>query len=409
MLGKLFNNKPVTIVMAFFISVILWFYVAGVYNPDTSDTFRNVQVVVEYTGSVPESMNLVPTDDTIQMVDVKVNGPRVLLATMAKEKIVAKADLSAVNKVGSYPIPIDIKFPPGQQIELVSVEPQNITMNFDLKSTVVVPVKVDVTGKVNDKLLVGTIQTTPQQITVTGPESILKTIENAVTTIDVSDITTTQEIKTSFILTDKDNNQINMSSITTDFETVNITVPILLEKEIPLLVDLINASGGSDAGFADIKITPKTITISGSEDAINAVNNVYLGKIDTSKIIKSKSETFPVILPNDVNNVNKIVDVKVTVSLKEFVTKSLTIRNIEIRNSPPGRTVSTVTKSVTIKLRGLPADISAITADQIKAVIDLQNSETISKGRITRQLTFELPTGVNVGVNGAYDAIINVK
>lgn len=407
MFTKVLNNKFFSILLSVLIAIGLWFYVTGVYNPDTSEVFKGVQVVVEYKGSVPDKMGLVPTDTTIATVDVKVNGPRVLLATMTKDKIVAKADLTAVNKTGSYQIPVEITLP-SDQLNLVSKDPQNIPLNFDKKATVQVPVKVNITGKINDNLLVGSVSSAPQEITVTGPESVLKTIKYALADVDVTNITASKETKTSFMLVNDKLKQVKMASITTDFDTVNVSIPILFNKKIPLSVELINTSGGNDSKYAEVKIAPESISLAGSEEVLNEINNINIGQIDTSKIVKNTTQTFDLVLPNNVNNVNDIKSAKVTVTFKDIITNSLTVNNITIRNAPANKKVTALTTSVSVKVRGLSADISSLTGSQINAVIDLEGA-AIAKGNLTVPLTFELPKGINAGVVGSYSAIISVK
>ena len=97
-----------------------------------------------------------------------------------------------------------------------------------------------------------------------------------------------------------------------------------------------------------------------------------------------------------------------TASINDVVTKTFEIKNIVINNAPPNKTVKLLTNSITIKVRGLAADLGAVNPDNIIAAIDLVGTNN-NAGRFTVPVKFEIPQGINAGVSGEYTAVISVK
>lgn len=388
-------------------AVVIWFYVAGIESPETTKIFKDITLNVSTTGTEAETNGLMLLKGAPKTVNVELTGSRSDLATFNRANITAKIDFNAITAAGTYTLPVNVVLP-DNRLSVSSVSPGKIDVTFSVKKTVSVNVKVNVTGNVSDNYIADTPRAYPTSISVTGPEELVDTIANASVSVDVTKATETIVKKSVYTLLDANGNEVSTDNITTDVEKVSVTCPVLFSKSVPTSITIINSSGGADSKFATVTIEPKSITIAGTADELSSVNSIELGKIDMAEIANDGIEKdFELSLPNGIKSLDTIQKIHVKVTYPEIVTKEFDVTNFSIINTSSDKTASPVSSSVKVTVRGLAADIAALTSDNIKAVVDL--TDVSSTGRIRHAVTFEFPADSNVGAYGVYTALIRIS
>ncbi|MBE6903203.1 MAG: hypothetical protein E7480_01175 [Ruminococcaceae bacterium] len=405
---SLFNTNKFLYAISVLCAIIVWLYVSGVENPDTTKTFSDIPLDVEITGTEAETNGLMLLKGAPKTVSVVLSGSRSDLATYSRSNIKASVDFNSVTKSGTFTMPVTIDLTT-EKIKVSSVSPSNLELTFAVKKTASVDVKVIVNGKVSENYIADTPRAYPSAISVTGPENIIDTIASANVNVDIGGAKETVVRKNEFTLVDKDGNEIDTTNITTDVEVVSVTCPVLLSKSVPLSVSIINSSGGYDSKFAIIETEPQNIIIGAAEDILSAINSIELGVIDMAEILTTDGiqKEFDLSLPNGAKAFDAPSKVTVKVSYPELVTKTFTVKKFSVINSPSGKTITPVTSSIKVTVRGLAADITALTDDDITAVIDMTDST--SSGNIQKAVTFEFSNEANVSVQGKYTALVRVK
>jgi YbbR domain-containing protein len=155
------------------IACLLWLLVAGERVVE-----RVLRAPVEFQ-NLPAGLELVgiPPDT----VEVRLRGSSGALSRIASGDMAAVLDLRTARPGRRlfHVTPTQITVPYG--IEVVQVGPSTLTVEFEMTGFRTVPISPVIEGRPADGFEVTKVTTEPQTIEVTGPESALKRLENAVT------------------------------------------------------------------------------------------------------------------------------------------------------------------------------------------------------------------------------------
>ena len=155
------------------IACLLWLLVAGERVVE-----RVLRAPVEFQ-NLPAGLELVgiPPDT----VEVRLRGSSGALSRMASGDMAAVLDLRTARPGRRlfHVTATQINVPYG--IEVVQVGPSTLTMEFEMTGFRTVPIEAVIEGKPADGFEVTKVTTEPQRVEVTGPESALKRLQNAVT------------------------------------------------------------------------------------------------------------------------------------------------------------------------------------------------------------------------------------
>ena len=155
------------------IACLLWLLVAGERVVE-----RVLRAPVEFQ-NLPAGLELVgiPPDT----VEVRLRGSSGALSRIAAGDMAAVLDLRTARPGRRlfHVTPSQITVPYG--IEVVQVGPSTLTVEFEMTGFRVVPVEPVVEGKPADGFEVTKVTSDPPTVEVTGPESALKRLANAVT------------------------------------------------------------------------------------------------------------------------------------------------------------------------------------------------------------------------------------
>ncbi len=156
-------------VLSLVIAVGMWFFV----NAAERDTEAEYPIPVRLLDQ-PSSLLLV--SPRIETVDLRVSGPRTLLARIEGGDLTIDIDLTRVRPgATTFRLrPNSLALPRG--VVPVRITPSEITLEFAKIESKRVPVQLAVGGRPGD-LLITESKVTPAQISITGPERLVREIE----------------------------------------------------------------------------------------------------------------------------------------------------------------------------------------------------------------------------------------
>lgn len=407
--SKLSNNNTVLFCVSLLIACVLWFYVNGYYNPEDTININDIPVTVNFEGSIPDENGLTVLDHDDRSVDIKVTGPRVYLSTLRKDSVEVTVDMDAVTAAGSYSLPINIELPNSDKLQITEQSVYNVNFVFDKEATKNVPVEVVTVGSLKDDYMLGTVTVSPATVNLTGPATLLDTIEKIPVEVNVSPFTITQTVKKDIVIADKNGDEIANTRLVKDFDTVSVNLPVYKVKEVPVTVALVNSSGGSDEAIIKTEISPKTVRVAANEADLQEYNQLILGTIDTAQYDSASVINFDIISPSGITIIDDVSKVTVKLSFESFHTASFTIPSTKISfsNVPKGINPS-ASGSITVKLRGIPSQIDSLKSDAIRANVDM-GTVTATDGSVTLPVTFTVNDIDNVGVIGKYTVNVNLN
>lgn len=411
---KLTDSRWFYILVSILMAFVLWVYVGKEANPIATGTIRNVQVV--FSGlDVLEERGLMISDGASQTVSLNIQARREVFKRLSQGDVTVTVDVSGITEPGEQSIPITtriISYPRSitstDAIDLRYTSPAAVDFTVSRWETKEVDVLAVFEGSVAEGYQRGEITVTPQRISVSGPEELVEQVDHAQVTIAQEGLTETYSEQCSYSLVDLDGGVVSSSNLKTDPESVLVTLPVEVLKEVPLTVNLIDG-GGATAENAKVTIEPAdTIMVSGSQSDLEGLKEISLGDIDLSDVYGTNTFVKEIELSPELTNVSGITEVKVTVTIQGLATRTMKVDNIEIINTPGGYEAEAITKSCSVLIRGPEEEVNKVTESQLRIVADLSNTDP-STGSRTVPVKVYLDGSSKVGVVGDYSISVSLS
>ena len=343
-------------------------------------------------------------------MDITVSGPRVYLATLRRDSITVTADMDKVTSAGSYSLPIKIAIPNSDKLTIIDQSIYSVNVEFDKQASKEVPIEIITKGELKADYMLDTITASPSVINLTGPEKLLDNIDSIPIEINVAPFTTTQTIKANVVVVDKNGDEVVNKNLTKDYDTVAVNIPVYKVKEVPITVALVNSSGGSDESIIKTEITPSTIRVAANEADLQEYTQLILGTIDTAQYDSNSVVNFEVVSPSGIRFIDDVSKVSVKLSFDSYKSTAFSVSTtgLEYSNVPEGILPSTSVGSISVKFRGVPANVDALSPEDVTAHIDM-NTVTATTGTVSLPVTFTINDQPNVGVIGKYTINVNLN
>ena len=393
------KSKLFSLIVSVLAAMCLWVYVMTVVNPDVDLVIGNIPVTFSGAEVLQEDHGLVITGDYQEFVSVHFYGKNADLKTLDqhKDEIKAVVDVSKVRSTKEYTMTYDITLPSAvsaSSITRADKTPTSITFTVERQIRKSVEVKGDFSNvRIAEGFMLDSTSFDYDSITVEGPESIVGTIDCAQVTLDRSNVDKTITETVSYVLLDKDGNQVDTSGLTLSADAVEVTMKIVKYKVVPLEVEFIDG-GGAKAE------TDGTV--------LDGLNSIQLEPIDLSTL-SSNDETITrtILIPNDVKNVSGQEEVSIHVIIHGKQIKTLRTTNIVFIGVNEEKFKATsLSQQVQVTIRADAADAQKILAGNIRIVADMSG--------YTQEGTYQVPVSVYVdgydsaGAIGQYSIAANL-
>ncbi len=387
------KNKFVVAILSALIAFGLWVYVVTVVAPDYDTTIRDIPVTLE--GEVLlEDRGLVLMTNKLPKVDLKLHGNRSDLSQLDNTNITLRVDLSKVYEAGEHSLTFSIGYPGninGSEIQVQSRNPSRVTLKVENLIRKEIPVIVQYEGEVKEGYMrdQAGVLLDYATIQISGPESAVADIAQAVIRVDLTDRTESFSESYRYTLCNAGGEAMEAGQVVTNVAEVNHTMIIQKVKEVPLRVNL-QEGGGATEETVDVTLSHKTIQIAGSEAALEGIEEIVLGNIDLSTLSGMTRIDMELSLPAGVTNLTGVTKVSVVVRVKERQTKTFDIgqSQIQLLNVPEGMQATLMSQTMTITIRGTQEQLNQMTAGDIQVQVDLAGQT--SQGLLTLKPTIIL-------------------
>ena len=409
---EFWNKKTVRIIISILVALVIWFYVD---SQDTEPrTVRVNNIPVEFTGEdVLMERGLLVTSDMNITIDLELSSSnRTVINNLdrGKDEIRLRVRLDSITSTGPNTLDWELILPDSVYRNSVTVDyasAYSITVDVVELYTKSVPIRGERSGTPAEGYVVGEMTFDQDAITVSGEQMAVANISHALVTVDITGATESFSTVAEFQLIDYNGDVIENSTFRTNVETVEVNVPILMIKELPLVID-ITESPGSTLADADVTVEPSTITISGDSRSIGRLENVTLTDIDLSKLTGDTSFTVPIPIPAGSTSVSGETEATVLITFKDTVTtETFETSNISYINEPDGSAVTVVSNTLEVTLRGPAAELADVTAHNIRVVGDLTDISA-QAGSYTVPATDYVDGAEDVGAVGSYQITVQI-
>ena len=406
-LPALWDSRVLWVIVSLLLSFVIWVYYASTEDTGIERIFTGVPVTFQGEDELRISRGLIITDASTDTVTVRVSGSRASIGNLHASDLSAVVDVSGISQVRDMQVSYTVRFPDNVNmngVEVLSKTPETIEFSVVQESSKTVEVKGVFTGSVAEGFTVDPIVIEPANITLYGPSAELDRVDSACVYIDRANVSATiGPLSSGYELLDADGNTVTPDSVTTSQDTVTVTVPVLMNKELSLTVNLVPGAGAA-ADNTVVSIEPKTILVAGSTATLEGMNQLVIGSVDLSAFAESTTVTFPITLDNNIRNLTGTTEATVKISVSGLETKKLSVTSISITGGEG--TLQTTQKEITV--RGSKEDLERVTAGSVRVVADLTEYATTTG-------TVEVPAKVyvdgfeNVGAVGSYTVSVTLK
>ena len=211
------------------------------------------------------------------------------------------------------------------------------------------------------------------------------------------------------MLYDENSNIVSNPNITLDKDSVDISVPVLKIKELPIAAHFINKPANfNDASFA-YTLSATKIEVAGPAETIDTMSQIDIRYVDLKNAKPGDVVTLNVELPSGFINVSNISTVDVTVPSNNMQEKSFTVNQFKLIGTPENKKATLSTKRLNnVVLVGDRNIINNITAQDIVIEVDLSNITT--NGTVTVPATITVPSQQGVfWAYGNYEVVIRIS
>ncbi len=372
------KNKILSILLSAAIAFGLWIYVITVVSPESEKTYYNIPVVLQNTDALTERGLMIVSEDPVVTLDLK--GNRTDLNLLNESNINVLANVINIKEAGTHKLTYNVAYPGNIADNAVTVQSSStdqITIRVENRIKKNVPVVIDYGGSSVPEGFIADkekAQLDFRYIEVSGPESVMENIHQAVIQANLNDQTQTLIEECVYTLCNEQAEPVDATMVTTNVEKVTLTVKIQRVKEIDLILNIIDG-GGATRENSSITINPATIRVSGSDALLEDLEGIELGSINLAEVLADRTMTFPIRLPEGVTNETGVTEAVVKIEFPQLLTKTFNITNITPINVPEGLEVDMITQALEVQVRGPIEAVKAVKDTDITVTVDFAGAQ----------------------------------
>ncbi len=397
-------------VIAFIFAVFLWFIVVNFDNPVGSSTFRDIPVQI-LNDDIITSAGEVYQVEGDRTVTVVVYATREVRQKLTSDNIVATADIKQIDSTGRLvPIEVTINGFSGESVTAEAI-PRNLTIQREKSGKKVMSLTVDTEGvKLADGYILGDASVEPDQVTITGAESVLDQVDRAVAQVDeVEGVSEDSVLPASLVLYDANGNELNQTQMSNNLgeEGLSVSVEVMKVKGIPVVFD-VEGSPAEGYKYSGCVSTPESVQVCGKSEDIDKISEIDVpaSVVDisgASEPIEMSVDITP-YLPEGVELVDENSgNVKVTVKIEQEGTLSIDfmVSSIRINNLAENLQVSYEPDAeITFRFTG---------DEDLLDTLDISNAVSVDLSDYDRPGSYDVPVKVNLPAGISQDGQVTVQ
>lgn len=266
------HHSPIWMkVLAPILSVVIWMTVMTTIDPVTTTYISDIPVTPINTEAL-DDVGQAYTIESGTTVNIKVTGRRAILDNLTADDFIAIADFEELSLV--YAVPVSVKA--ANEAHDLDIEIRgNSVMKLQIEDVVQtdVPVIVDIIGDSNNDYVIQVKDTSTKTVTVTCPESVAKTLEKAVLTVDVYGKRSNYVASATPVIYDKNGNKIE-KNVSVGQTSVKVEIDVYGVKEIPFVIKLAEQDTKAEMFFKlnDYVVEKDTLRLAGPHDILSNID-----------------------------------------------------------------------------------------------------------------------------------------
>jgi YbbR domain-containing protein len=287
-----------TIAIAFALAVIVWISAVTASDPDVEKSYP-VAVPIEIIGQDP---GLVPMGDLAGSMNLTLKAPQSIFDQLVEKPDLIRvyADLSGLG-AGVHEIPLQVQID-ARPVQVIEGNPSTFNVTLEPLTTKIMGVDLQLIGEPAVGYQLGNASITPDEVVISGPQSLVDEIVEVRTQTNVSNAR--QDVEASFPLVPVNSNQQPVTGVNLNPGFAQVRVPITQQGGYRDLAVKVMVTGQVASGYrlSNISVSPPVITTYSSDP--NLVLSLP-GFVET--------------LPFDLNNADSNIETRLALVLPKGV------------------------------------------------------------------------------------------
>ncbi len=379
---------------------LIWIYAIGYDDTIFERKFAGVEVTIqgEETLALAKGFTLAE-EQNFSSITVVAKGKSSELNQLDASDFRAVVDVSNVQNSGWQTLNIVVYSPNG--IEVASKSSSTVDVYVDEFTQKNQPLSVAVdTG---DDYVMGEGVTfveavaNPLSITVSGPRSVIDSIDGAYVNFDLNNKIIDNHISGygAIELRDKNGKTIKNPYIKLSGTTAYVEITVTKQKTVP--VKVLFTGGRYTASDLGVDLSVKSIKISGKPESLASIDEIVL-EIDETTVSGTADFEFPIstLLPPGVSNESGISKITATVILPELTVRNyyVGVESITVENLPEGNGFK-INEGFTVTLIGPREAFTDFDASLINAKLNFDRVTVELDGSYTAEAKITLDKSVS--------------
>ena len=415
------ENNLFMLIISVVSAFILWIVLSLTAFPETTVVLREVPIDYSLDGSYADVTGISVLDMSDTTANVRINGQRYLIGDYSNDDIHIGINLDTVRAPGVYDLPLVVTSTNGDAIDVDTIEPSTVKVEFDYMITKSFSVAdgtltADISNiSAADGYIVDPAEVIiePSVVEIYGPRDYV----NQVTSCEIkvqsgATVMTTLQTSNTAVTLYNGENVVNDSKISVQSENgFALTIPVYMRKDMKLDVEIQTYFDQFDISSLKYTINPSEITVRSQSDRISNIDEITLGYVDLRSLDIRSNIILPINNTDYYTNISGYDTATVTFDFENYSTKTLTINNSQIYpiNVPNGYQVDVETDRINnIKVIGPSEIIEQIDSKDLIAQIDMLDYN-ITEGFRMYTVTVYLPMYNNCWCCGTYQVACNVQ
>ncbi|SCI84850.1 Uncharacterized protein conserved in bacteria [uncultured Roseburia sp.] len=373
-IAKIITNNFGLKCLAVVVAVVFWLVIVNVEDPERTRVFT-VPVTIEnesYLTDMGKTYEVLNHSDTITFT---VTAKRSVIERVTNSDFTATANMRDIVNMSEIPVTITAQKYANQltitkKSQYVEINVENIvSRTFDIQTSA--------DGAMTDGYSVGDLTVSPEQVKVTGPESVVNSISTAEAHIDISSVKTDAVENTDIVLYDEKGKAVSQDRLTMDHKTVQISVGVLQKKTVPVKYES-NGTPAEGCRVTGISGSIEKIIVQGAPEAVEGLDTILISG-DVLNVSGQKDDLVKIInlsdyLPEGVSlAADQNAETEVTVSIEGVKTSTYKVPagNITLQNVPEGFSATLKTDTVPVEIEGYASELKDISEADLVGTADL--------------------------------------
>ncbi len=415
--GQLFYNEKFIALFSVVLAVMIWVTITSSSDgPEVTTSITDVPINIELSQNAKDKGLNVYYPQAITQGSVNVKGNSLALSKLSNTDLYLTAPkASSIIEKGTYELELVAKSnssTTGYTIDQDTLSVKYITILVDTQQELEFPVKDNIKYKVDSQYFVSSVEILPENITISGPESIMQKISYIQVDYNINKILKQTESFTAPIsIYDSNSNILSKSDeelLNISHTQVKVSLHVLKRINLPIKANFINQPSGFDYSSM-VSLEKSDIDIACSENLVGNLSEVQLSPIDFSKIGQNdKVFEQELILADGCKNLSEKDTIKVTLNIGNIIFKDFIVTNFNAMNTSDSISVNIITKELKITVVGTKDQVTSLKSSDIIAQLDFKDKNSFI-GSTQIPVSFSIPSKNMCWVNGDYKVNVTIK